>query len=171
MLKKIIALVVTLTTTIHFCHAQMPALSRIPVVDADLLKQTYLHPENDTLYITQFWATWCAVCLAELPNTEALSQKYKNKPVKIQFVSVDFDHTIDHVEATLNKKNIRSKAFLLSPMKMFLDGKLVKAIQDIEPTWADGLPATLIYKNGKKVHFNVGKIEKTALENLILKNL
>src|ERR1700741_1424345 len=45
---------------------------------------------KDTLYIINFWATWCAPCVAELPEFDALKKRYGNQPVKVLLVSLDF---------------------------------------------------------------------------------
>ncbi|MEK7258102.1 MAG: TlpA family protein disulfide reductase, partial [Bacteroidota bacterium] len=49
-----------------------------------------LHLENDTTYVLNFWATWCKPCLAEMPFFLQLHEAYKNQPVKILLVSMDF---------------------------------------------------------------------------------
>ena len=41
--------------------------------------------------IIDFWASWCAPCRQENPNTVALYNKYKNKGLKIIGVSLDTD--------------------------------------------------------------------------------
>ncbi|MCW3123627.1 MAG: hypothetical protein JWQ38_3119, partial [Flavipsychrobacter sp.] len=50
---------------------------------------------RDTLYIINFWATWCAPCVAELPEFNKLQSYSEGKPVKVLLVSLDFkeDHT------------------------------------------------------------------------------
>ena len=39
--------------------------------------ESYLNHNNDTLYVINFWATWCVPCVKEMPYFEALNQKYK----------------------------------------------------------------------------------------------
>lgn len=36
--------------------------------------------------VLEFWATWCAPCIASMPHLNGLSEKYKNKGV--QFISI-----------------------------------------------------------------------------------
>ncbi len=45
---------------------------------------------NDTTYVVNFWATWCAPCVKELPVFDAIDNKFAGKPVKVLLVSLDF---------------------------------------------------------------------------------
>jgi len=53
-----------------------------------------LHQDTDTTYVVNFWATWCGPCVKELPYFEALHKSYKNQPVKVVLVSLDFEKHI-----------------------------------------------------------------------------
>jgi peroxiredoxin len=41
--------------------------------------------------VLNFWATWCAPCVEEIPSLVAMSQKMKSKGVTVLGVSVDAD--------------------------------------------------------------------------------
>lgn len=45
--------------------------------------------KNDTLYVTNFFATWCGPCIRELPHFREKMAKLKDQPVKFTFVSID----------------------------------------------------------------------------------
>jgi thiol-disulfide isomerase/thioredoxin len=49
-----------------------------------------LQPKDETVYVVNFWATWCAPCIKELPYFEQLHENYKDKNVKVILVSLDF---------------------------------------------------------------------------------
>ena len=42
--------------------------------------------ENDTLYVINFWATWCAPCVKELPHFESYNNENSNKKIKVILV-------------------------------------------------------------------------------------
>ena len=46
-----------------------------------------LHQEGSKTYVVNFWATWCAPCIKELPYFEALN---KNQNIDVLLVSLDF---------------------------------------------------------------------------------
>ena len=49
-----------------------------------------LEKKDDKIYIVNFWATWCAPCVKELPYFEKLNQDYAAKNVEVLLVSLDF---------------------------------------------------------------------------------
>ncbi|WP_324678617.1 TIGR03435 family protein [Hymenobacter sp. GOD-10R] len=53
--------------------------------------------------VLEFWATWCAPCIAAMPHLNALSEKYKGKDV--QFISIT-DQTEDKARLFLKKRAI-----------------------------------------------------------------
>ncbi len=44
---------------------------------------------NDTLYVTNFFATWCQPCMIEIPHFKEKMESLKGQPVKFTFVSLD----------------------------------------------------------------------------------
>ena len=46
----------------------------------------FLQKKNDTLYITNFFATWCGPCVKEIPHFK-LRLKLQNYPIKCQLFS------------------------------------------------------------------------------------
>lgn len=49
----------------------------------------YLAKNNDTLYVTNFFATWCGPCMREIPHFKNKMEELKGKPVKFTFISLD----------------------------------------------------------------------------------
>ena len=45
--------------------------------------------DNDTLYVTNFFATWCGPCMREIPHFKEKMNELKSQPVKFTFVSLD----------------------------------------------------------------------------------
>ncbi|QOW09691.1 TlpA family protein disulfide reductase [Kaistella flava (ex Peng et al. 2021)] len=45
--------------------------------------------DNDTLYVTNFFATWCGPCMKEIPHFKEKMVELKSQPVKFTFVSLD----------------------------------------------------------------------------------
>ncbi len=128
-----------------------------------LLERT-AHP--DTLYVVNFWATWCKPCVKELPVFDSLVRLYDKQPVKVLLVSLDFSEQIkERVNPFLAKNKVVPECVLLDEV----NGN--DFISLVHPDWTGAIPATLIRKKDKTL-FIEKQVHLKELENLIgqLKN-
>lgn len=44
---------------------------------------------NDTLYVNNFFATWCGPCMREIPHFKQKMEELKGQPVKFTFINLD----------------------------------------------------------------------------------
>lgn len=103
---------------------------------------------KDTLYIVNFWATWCIPCVKELPAFSIVQDLYKNRPVKIVLVSFDFKEQYPSaLSAWVKKKKLTPEVAWLN------ETNPNKYIPKLAPDWEGGLPATLLINNktGKRL--------------------
>lgn len=134
----------------------------IPEMDFDEFENN-LHQNNDSIYIINFWATWCVPCRKELPDFEKIHLNYKDKGVKVLLVSLDFPTQIESgLIPFLEERNITAKVILLN------DPNSNSWIDKVDPTWSGALPATVIYKGNVRKFFEEElyyiKIEKSIHE-------
>ena len=71
---------------------------------------------KDTTYVVNFWATWCGPCVDELPSFEQLQAQYKDKPLKVILISLDFKSKLG---CTYWFKNLIFSAVILLFLKLF----------------------------------------------------
>lgn len=116
---------------------------KIPVLKIDKLLSK-IEKNNDTLYIVNFWATWCKPCVAELPDFEKIHQEYKNQKVKVILVTLDFKEELKKRVIPFVAKNKYTVDVIL------LDETDGTFIDKVSKDWSGAIPATLIIKNGKK---------------------
>ncbi|MFI1743672.1 TlpA disulfide reductase family protein [Thalassobellus sediminis] len=108
----------------------------------------FLNKKNDTIYVINFWATWCAPCVKELPSFEKLNETYANKNVKVILVSLDFPHLYDtKLKPFIKVKKLKSKVIALD------DADMNTWIPQINESWSGSIPATIIYKNDTSKFF------------------
>ena len=62
------------------------------VIKLDNLKQM-LSAESDTIYVINFWATWCKPCVKEMPYFEKLGANFADKKLKVILISLDLPST------------------------------------------------------------------------------
>ena len=115
---------------------------KVVSLNFEALEKKYFLQKNDSIYVVNFWATWCKPCVRELPAFEKIASEYSNKKVKILLVSLDFPDKIeDQVIPFIKKNNIQSEVVLLD------DADANSWIPKISPQWSGAIPATVIYKN------------------------
>jgi thiol-disulfide isomerase/thioredoxin len=133
----------------------------VPVVDYQKLKPL-LHQTNDTTYVVNFWATWCAPCVKELPYFEALRDKYKDDKVKVILVSLDFKKQLEtKLYPFLKKKQLKSDVVVL------YDSDSNFWINDISESWSGAIPATLVYKNESRSFYEKSFHSQEELSDII----
>jgi thiol-disulfide isomerase/thioredoxin len=110
--------------------------------------QSYLNQKNDTVYVINFWATWCVPCVKELPHFEKLNQKYKTGKFKMILVSLDFPKMIEsRVMPFIKNKNLQAEVIVLN------DPDANSWIEKVANEWSGAIPATVIYKNEKRTFY------------------
>ncbi|MBB4802264.1 thiol-disulfide isomerase/thioredoxin [Flavobacterium nitrogenifigens] len=100
---------------------------------------------KDSTYVVNFWATWCAPCIKELPHFEKLKAEHKSEKLAVLLVSLDFKSKLEsNVIPFVKKKNLKNEVFLLneSDPQQFIDR--------IDPSWSGSIPATLFIKGDKR---------------------
>jgi thiol-disulfide isomerase/thioredoxin len=123
-----------------------------------------LEKDNDTLYIINFWATWCKPCIQELPYFEEVHEKYKTEKIKVILVSLDFKKHMDkRVIPFIEKNNIQSKVVLLN------DGKPTYWIDSVSEDWSGAIPATLFYNRDKRIFKEQEFYSLEDIESIITK--
>lgn len=141
----------------------IPAKSQpVRVIKFDQLKQLVSQP-NDTLYVMNFWATWCAPCVQELPQFEAIRRQYANRKLTVLLVSLDDRKTLStKVIPFVRNRKIQSPVVLLD------ESDLNTWVDKIAPEWSGALPMTLILNNKHNVRQFIGKpVKEGELESII----
>jgi thiol-disulfide isomerase/thioredoxin len=116
----------------------------IPVLTYDQLKPL-LQVENDTTYVVNFWATWCAPCVKELPYFIELDAMYKDRPFRLLLVSLDFKKDyVNKLQPFVTERGIGSNVVVLE------DNRANYWISDIHTTWGGAIPATMVFKGQKR---------------------
>lgn len=118
---------------------------------------------KDTVYVINFWATWCKPCIEELPYFEEAHTFYATSNVRILLVSLDMPSELERTLLPfIQKKKLQSEIVLLNEPDPNI------WIDKIEPTWTGSLPATLIFNgSSKKRMFFEKQISKEELFSTI----
>jgi thiol-disulfide isomerase/thioredoxin len=70
------------------CARSPAAPPRLTLAPAELYD--YLRPaEGERAVVANFWATWCAPCVAEMPHLVELERRWADEGVRVVAVSID----------------------------------------------------------------------------------
>ncbi|HEX8464982.1 MAG TPA: TlpA family protein disulfide reductase [Abditibacterium sp.] len=101
--------------------------------------QSAIRAQKGRVVVVNFWATWCAPCVAELPAFAQLQKQYGKRGVTVLLVSADEASAKPLVSKTLASRG-HNKTFLIK-------GDMVKFFDGFDPKFkgAVALPRTYIY--------------------------
>ena len=106
-----------------------------------------LERENDTLYVYNFWATWCVPCVKELKHFEEVNANYANRKVKVVLISLDWSEDMEtKLKPFIKERNIKSMVVNLD------DPNANRWIPMVDQKWDGAIPATL-FRYGKEKKF------------------
>ena len=108
------------------------------------LEKELLLPK-DTCYVVNFWATWCAPCVKELPYFEAFAKEIQGKKIKVILVSLDFKNQVQtKLVPFLTNNNYTVKVVVLA------DKDYNTWLPMVDPEWSGAIPATLLVQGKRK---------------------
>jgi len=127
------------------------------------LQKIMTEPSNQVKVIN-FWATWCAPCVKELPLFERLNEQRKDVAVTLVSMDMDLDPNPAKVHKFVARKKIASSVLILD------ESNPNTYIDKIEKDWSGALPATIVINTttGKRVfverELHAGELEKLIEE-------
>lgn len=107
--------------------------------------ETLIRQANDTTYIVNFFASWCAPCVKELPEFVQFSEEHATEKVKVIFVSLDF------VKDYKKKLTPLSKKLNLPPVYLLDEPNANNWINRLDKNWGGDIPATLFVNSQKQI--------------------
>lgn len=145
-----------------FCASSVFSQSVEPVKLVDL--QKIIQGAGERVLVINFWATWCAPCIKELPYFEKLNAEDKNAEVILVSMDYDLDPNTEKVNRFVTRKKIKSRVLVLT------ESDPNSWIDKIDKRWSGALPATLVVnaKIGKR-ELTQGELGEGELEKLIAK--
>ena len=138
--------------------------TEIPVMDFDTFAPR-LEQDDGRIYVVNFWATWCAPCVRELPAFEELYENFKDKGVHVLLVSLDDPRQMDNrVIPFVERMQLKSEVLLLD------DPNSNRWIPLVSEAWSGAIPATVIYGPGFR-DFYEREFKYEELETIIMSKL
>ncbi|MCS6953053.1 MAG: TlpA disulfide reductase family protein [Bryobacterales bacterium] len=141
------------------------ATARLAPLDEKIYRQV-LASYRGQVVLVDFWATWCAPCLEELPQLVKLEAKYRSRGLRLVPVSCDEPEDEGKALAFLRKAGVSFPGYL----KRVADDE--KFIVSVDPKWSGALPALFLYdRRGRLVRSFVGEADLNEVEKAVVKLL
>lgn len=139
------------------CFGQQAQIIKLPAL------QEIIQSDSDQVKVINFWATWCAPCIKELPLFQQLHEDRQDVKVTLVSMDLDLDPNPEKVYKFIARKNISAEVVILDEQNPN------DWIDKIEKDWSGALPATIVIntKTGKK-KFVERELHEGELEKLIL---
>ena len=138
-MKKIILLFLVCCSIQFTSNAQ--AIRKLKIEEVLHMIDTSTQP-----LVVNFWATWCAPCIHEIPWFEKTIAQYADKKVKLVLVSIDYpDEFPAGITAFAKKNGYRSQIIWLNET----DAEVF--CPKVDKSWDGTIPVTMMVNNKK--HF------------------
>lgn len=152
---RIIFILILLNCGIRgFSQDNKPTIIKFETLD-NLMKQ------DGKIRVFNFWATWCAPCVNELPYFELAKEFYSEKEIEIVLVSLDFADQVDKVEKFMVRKKIKNRVVLLDEIDYN------SWIDKVSKDWSGAIPTTLLIDRNNNKHLREGEMSQEELDDLI----
>lgn len=124
--------------------------------------QELIQSKTEHIKVINFWATWCAPCIKELPLFEKLGRERSDVKVTLVSMDLDLDPNPEKVHKFVARKKLQSQVLILD------ERDPNSWINQIDKNWSGALPATIII-NGKtgQRKFVEKELHEGDLEKLI----
>ncbi len=140
-------------------HASLAQIAEMVTLDK---LQTLIASRDKPIQIINFWATWCAPCVKEIPLLEKFNRERNDVKVTLVSMDIDLDPNPEKVYKFISRKNIQSRVVILD------ERDPNSWISKIDNNWSGALPATLIVNSGTgKRRFWGRELREGDLERLI----
>jgi len=139
---------------------------KIDLVSIDQLKDLRKNAGADKLLLVNFWATWCAPCIAEFPDLQKMVRMYRKRQINIVDVSINAPDEKNMVLKFLTQQHAINRNLLLNT------DDPAEAVPAFGAGWTGAAPFTaLIGMNGEVLYKTQGQMNTLDVKRAILKNL
>ena len=134
---------------------------RLLTFNEDVHRQV-LAESKGKVVLFNFWATWCAPCIKEMPLLVELERNLQPKGFRLVTVSADEPEEKGAALKLLQQHNVPAPAYLKSVED---DEKFIDAIDE---HWYGALPALFLYdRTGKLIKSFIGETEMPVIKKAI----
>ena len=137
----------------------------VETADVDALRALRKN-DSGKFRLVNFWATWCAPCVAEFDEFVTINRMYRHRDFELVTVSLNRPEEQDRALEFLKQQHASNRNLI------FAEADREKLINAFNPDWQGEIPYTvLINPEGKIVYSENGSIDPLAVKRAIQKEL
>jgi len=148
--------------TLEKMNAEEVLVSKIDIVGIEELVKN----SSEKLRLINFWATWCAPCVAEFPELIEINRNFRKRKFEMVTISLDSPAKEAAVLKFLKKTYASTKNYHFNA-----DDKY-NLIEAVDKEWPGSLPYTIIVKPGGGILYKkLGTIDPPKVRKIIVEYL
>jgi peroxiredoxin len=123
---------------------------------------------NDTkkLRLINVWATWCAPCIAEMPELVEMNRMYRHRPFEMITITMDDMDRKDAALEVLKEHHVSSKNYI------YTGEDKDKLVESLDPQWEGPPPYTmLVAPGGKVIYRKLGVVDPLEVKKKIVEQV
>lgn len=156
--RHILALLLICTVTAMAIGQDVKQYLKFDKFNEEVLQRS----SNDTIYLINFWATWCGPCVHELPYFTGLDQRISSHPIKVILVSLDFSRQLDTKFYPWLEANPQEHEVVL-----LLDPRPNTWIDKVDNSWSGAIPFTYVYQGRNRASYEGSFADANDLDDYI----
>ena len=138
---------------------------QISPASAEDLKALRKNPTGKLLLVN-FWATWCAPCVQEMPEIQTMYRMYGHRAFDVVTVSINYPDEQQGALAALTKLHATTRNLILGSTDLYA------LLAAFDPDWNAAVPySMLIRPNGEVVYKLQGAINPLEMRRMIIANM
>jgi len=138
---------------------------QVTPASAENLKALRKNPTGKLLLVN-FWATWCAPCVQEMPEIQTMYRMYGHRAFDVVTVSINYPDEQQGALAALTKLHATTRNLILGSTDVYA------LLAAFDPDWNAAVPySMLIRPNGEVVYKLQGTIDPLEMRRMIIANI
>jgi thiol-disulfide isomerase/thioredoxin len=138
----------------------------LETIDDAGIKALVANADSNKYRLINVWATWCAPCIAEIPELVEMNRMYRKRPFELITITMDDMDRKDAALGVLKEQHVSSKNLIYSGEDKD------KLVESLDKQWEGPPPYTLLVApGGKIVYRKLGAFDALEVKKVIVEHI